>query len=107
MKICIAQIKPFKGDIDKNVQSHLKLIDLAVSNGADSIVFPELSLTSYEPKLSKELATNQDDKRLNSFQTISDTKRITIGVGLPTISNSGVQISMVIFSTEQSSSNIL
>ena len=97
MKICIAQIKPFKGDIDKNVQSHLKLIDLAVSNRADSIVFPELSLTSYEPRLSKELATNQDDKRLNVFQTISDTKRITIGVGLPTISNLGVQISMIIF----------
>ena len=97
MKICIAQIKPFKGDIDKNVQNHLKLIDLAVSHRADSIVFPELSLTSYEPKLSKDLATNQDDKRLNIFQTISDTKRITIGVGLPTISNSGVQISMIIF----------
>lgn len=97
MKICIAQIKPFKGDIERNIENHIRLVDIAVSNGAGVIVFPELSLTSYEPKLSKELATNQYDKRLDRFQTISDTKHITIGIGLPTISNFGVLISMIIF----------
>lgn len=64
MKICAAQTRPFKGDIQKNIDTHKKLINLAVSNGADLIFFPELSLTGYEPKLSKELATIQADSRL-------------------------------------------
>jgi len=97
MKLCVAQTRPFKGDIDKNIESHKRLIDVASSNGADIIVFPELSLTSYEPMLCKELATNQEDKRLEIFQTLSDTKQITICAGLPTTGSSGVQISMVIF----------
>ena len=97
MKICAAQTRPFKGDIQKNIDAHKKLINLAASNGADLIAFPELSLTGYEPKLSKELATNQDDNRLDDFQIISDNKNITISVGLPTINELGVMISMIVF----------
>ena len=97
MKICVAQVRPLKGDIGKNIEGHLKLITIAVSYRADSIFFQELSLTGYEPKLSKELATNQNDQRLNVFQKISDTQQISIGVGLPTNSNLGVLISMIIF----------
>ena len=97
MKICVAQTRPVKGDIQSNIDNHKKLIDLAVSNGADTIIFPELSLTGYEPKLSKELATNQDDSRFDDFQRITDSKHITIGAGMPTRSNSGILISMIIF----------
>jgi predicted amidohydrolase len=97
MKICVAQTKPIKGDIQKNIEKHKELITLAVLNNADMIVFPELSLTGYEPKLAKELATNQDDSRFDDFQSISDAKHITIGVGIPLKTNSGISISMVIF----------
>lgn len=97
MKIAIAQVKPDKGNIESNIENHKRFIDAAASQGADIIVFPELSLTGYEPKLSKELATGQDDVRLDVFQTISDQKQIVIGVGLPTTDNSGVQISMILF----------
>jgi predicted amidohydrolase len=97
MKICVAQTRPIKGDIQSNIDNHKKLIDLAVSHGADTIIFPELSLTGYEPKLSKELATHQDDSRFDDFQKISDTKQITIGVGVPTKNNAHICISMVIF----------
>lgn len=97
MKICIAQIKPFKGHIDKNIRKHKKLIRMAASNGADLIVFPELSLTGYEPKLAKELAMHQDDKRLDVFQTISNINQITIGAGIPLKIHEGIQISMIIF----------
>jgi len=58
MKICVAQTRPVKGDIQSNIENHKKFIDLAVSGGADTIIFPELSLTGYEPELAKELATN-------------------------------------------------
>jgi len=97
MKICVAQTRPVKGDIESNINKHKELISLAVSNGADTIVFPELSLTGYEPTLSKKLATHQDDPRLDDFQKISDNDNVTIAVGLPTKSTAGILISMIIF----------
>ncbi|HET9532598.1 MAG TPA: nitrilase-related carbon-nitrogen hydrolase, partial [Blastocatellia bacterium] len=65
MKICVAQTRPVKGDIQGNIDNHKRLIDLAASNGADMLIFPELSITGYEPELSRELATNQDDERFD------------------------------------------
>ena len=97
MKICVAQTRPVKGDIQSNIGHHKKLINLAVFHGADIIIFPELSLTGYEPTLAKELATHQDDRRLDDFQKISDTQQITIGVGVPTKNTTGICISMVLF----------
>jgi predicted amidohydrolase len=97
MKICAAQTRPVKGDIERNIANHKKIIDLAVDNGAGTIIFPELSITGYEPELASELATDQYDSRFDGFQTISDSKKITIGVGVPVKSNSGICISMVIF----------
>lgn len=84
MKICASQTRPVKGDIESNIINHKKVINVAVSCKADIIIFPELSLTGYEPELSKELAIDEDDRRLEVFQTISDTKQIIIGVGIPT-----------------------
>lgn len=76
MKICVAQTKPVKGDIKSNIEAHKKLIDLTVLNKAELIIFPELSITSYEPELAKELATDKEDSRFDDFQHISDTKEI-------------------------------
>ncbi len=101
MKICVAQTRPVKGDIQSNIENHKKLIELAVSNGAHTIIFPELSLTGYEPQLSKELATNQDDSRFDDFQNISDTTHITIGVGVPTKNSKGTCISMILFQSHK------
>ncbi|MGQ7944799.1 carbon-nitrogen hydrolase family protein [Flavobacterium sp. WC2509] len=97
MKIGIAQIKPLKGAISFNIEKHIQCIELAHSVKADSIFFPELSLTGYEPELAKELATIQEDTRFDVFQEISNLKNITIGIGVPTRSENGVQISMVVF----------
>lgn len=97
MRICVAQTRPVKGDIKNNIDSHKKLIDLAVLSKADIIIFPELSITGYEPELSKELATNKEDNRFDDFQHISNTKQITIGIGVPIKSGTGICISMVIF----------
>jgi len=101
MKICLAQTKSIKGNIEGNISNHIEWIEKAVIQNADLIVFPELSLTGYEPKLAKELATNQNDLRLNEFQKISDKHLITIGIGLPTKSEFGVLISMIIFQPKQ------
>nr|WP_314896025.1 carbon-nitrogen hydrolase family protein [uncultured Flavobacterium sp.] len=101
MNIGIAQIKPFKGDISANIEKHIKFIELASSLKATSIFFPELSLTGYEPELAKDLATHQDDDRFDIFQKISNLENITIGVGVPTKTESGNQISMVVFQPNQ------
>jgi predicted amidohydrolase len=102
MKICIAQTKPIKGNILKNIENHKKLIEPAIKKNADAIFFPELSLTGYEPELAKELATTQDDKRFDEFQKISNSNKIIIGIGLPTKSEKGICISMVIFQPNKS-----
>jgi len=97
MKICIAQTKPIKGNVSANIEGHKSLIDLALKFKAEAIFFPELSLTGYEPELSKDLATNQNDYRLDTFQEISNNNKIIIGLGLPTKTESTIRISMIIF----------
>jgi NAD+ synthase (glutamine-hydrolysing) len=47
LNIALAQINTVLGGVDKNLQKHLSLIDQARQNGADLLVFPELSLTGY------------------------------------------------------------
>jgi predicted amidohydrolase len=97
MKIGVAQTQPLRGDIKPNIDYHKKLIQLAISHEADLIIFPELSLTGYEPTLAKSLAVNIDDDRLNTFQEISDASNISIGIGMPVKNKGGVSIAMVIF----------
>lgn len=101
MKLCVAQTRPVKGDIERNIENQKKLIALAVANGAEIIIFPELSITGYEPSLANKLATSPDDIRFDDFQKISDSKHITIGIGVPLKADSGVSISMLIFQPEK------
>ena len=101
MKICVAQTRPIKGNIQSNIDNHKELIDLAISSGANMIVFPELSITGYEPELANELATHKDDNRFDDFQKISDVKQIAIGVGVPIRTPTGIYISLVIFQPQK------
>lgn len=101
MRIAIVQPEPIKGDIEKNIEKHLYWIQHAIRHRTDLIVFPELSLTGYEPELAPALATTQDDKRLDCFQEMSNANNISIGVGLPTQQNDNLFISMVIFQPEK------
>jgi len=104
MRICIVQCASEKGDIQANIENHLKLIQSAIRLGSDLIVFPELSVTGYEPALAKKLAFNMGDMRLKCFQQQADEHHVTIGIGLPTQSNEGVHISMMLFQPQQPSS---
>jgi predicted amidohydrolase len=97
MKICVAQTHPVKGDIGKNIQRHIDFVNRAFVHNSSLILFPELSLTGYEPSLAKHLVVSSDDIRLDIFQELSDANGITIGVGVPTKDTTGVCISMIIF----------
>jgi predicted amidohydrolase len=97
MRLCAAQYEPTAGDIEKNIRTHMNLTNLAASQGADLIIFPELSLTGYEPELARGLATDQDDPRLDVFQDLSDVQDISIGVGIPTATPTRPRISTIVF----------
>lgn len=101
MKIGIAQIKSEKGKVLENIQNHLKIIKRAIQYHVDIIVFPELSITNYEPTLAKELATSIDNSIFNLFQETSDEHAITIGIGMPIKTAAGIHISMLIFQPKE------
>lgn len=84
MRIAAAQTRPRVGDIQQNVDRHLELIRLAAVHRCDLVVFPELSLTGYEPRRAFELAIDEDDKVLKTFQDASDKDSITVVAGAPT-----------------------
>lgn len=97
MKICIVQTRPLRGEIGENIERHVTLIERAASKGAEVVIFPELSLTGYEPALAEGLAMDEDDERLDVFQGISDERKVVIGVGAPTRSEEGLNISLILF----------
>ncbi|GAB4156775.1 MAG: hypothetical protein Tsb0033_07790 [Winogradskyella sp.] len=97
MKICISQTQSEKGNIQKNIKNHLRFIERAVKYKANLIIFPELSITNYEPQLGKALATKVEDKLFNPFQEVSNQNGIVIGVGMPTMATNGINISLLIF----------
>ncbi len=97
MTIGLAQIKPEKGDIGANITMHLQCVQAAIGQCCDALFFPELSLTGYEPELVKDLAITEQDSRFDVFQQASDRGNISIGNGAPTLSGSGICISMIFF----------
>jgi len=97
MKIALAQINSITGNIEANIALHRQWIDIAITSKVDLIVFPELSITGYQPTLAKELAINKNDQRFSVFQNYSDLNNITIAIGTPSVTKNGIAISMLIF----------
>jgi predicted amidohydrolase len=102
MKIALGQTRSIKGQIQANILTHKKLIDLAIVQNAQAIFFPELSITGYEPELAEALALDFEDEVFNDFQEISNNKNITISLGMPIRDSEGVKISMLIFQPQVS-----
>lgn len=85
------------GDIAANTARHLQLIRLAVAQQADMIIFPELSLTGYEPTLAHSLATSPEDGCFAAFREMSAAHKITIGMGAPLQQAEGMTIGLLLF----------
>lgn len=62
MKIAIAQTDAVLGRIEPNLEKHICYIEKAIAKGAETILFPELSLTGYllEDRV-KEIAISTDE----------------------------------------------
>ncbi len=100
MLVAAAQIRSVPGDVPANTGKHLAAVRLAASKGADMIVFPELSLTGYEPSLAEALAFAPADSRLDRFRDEATKSAITIGVGVPTRAEGKPKISQVFFTAD-------
>jgi predicted amidohydrolase len=101
MRICAAQTKPIKGDFEENIKEHLSLIELASQGNADVVIFPELSISGYEPSLAKELATTAEDKRFDIFQAKSDQYDMVIAIGSPVLNNGDICIGMLVYQAQK------
>ncbi len=79
-RIKIIQFKPHLGDILKNAEKHFEYIEMAVSEGVDIIVFPELSLTGYYLKdLVSDVAIDLNSEIFEDF--LEKSKDISIVFG--------------------------
>lgn len=97
MKIALAQFAPIKGDLDENILKHERLIKEASKSEARVILFPELSLTGYEPALAAGLGFHSRDPRLHIFNTLSAQHNIIIVAGAPVYEHSKLYIGALLF----------
>jgi predicted amidohydrolase len=88
----IAQIEVAAGDVEGNVQKHLRFMHQAARRGVQFLLFPELSLTGYEPALARELAMNAEDARLQPLRKFAAQNAIITVVGAPLVAGNGTDI---------------
>ncbi|MBA0166056.1 hypothetical protein [Pectobacterium sp. CFBP8739] len=83
------------------MKKYQDMVITATQNAVDIIVFPERSLSGYEPSLVEELALSPKDIKSDAFQSMSDEYGISIEVGYPVKFSDGIKIIMVIFQPEK------
>ena len=88
-RIAVAQTRPIKGDIEANIRNHIRFISNAAEQKANMIIFPELSLTGYEPVLAADLAIKADDKAFDLVRRLSSQHDITAVAGAPIVNTGG------------------
>ncbi|WP_216352429.1 hypothetical protein [Pseudomonas oryzihabitans] len=72
------------------------MIERTISCGANAI-FPELSLTAYEPLLDDGFAMLLCDPKLDVFLQMSDRFGVLIALGAPLRAGQGIEIAMFVF----------
>ena len=81
--IAAAQSSSVKGDLSGNVRRHCDFVRRAAEHNVELIVFPELSLTGYEPSVAAELATDLHDAHWEPLKSLADESGMTIVAGCP------------------------
>lgn len=107
LRMGAAQSSSIPGDIDANVRRHCAFIDAAVEANVRLLVFPELSLTGYEPALLAAAAMRADDVRLAPLQERASKHGMTIVAGAPLINAANPArpfIGAIVFQPEGSTS---
>lgn len=82
-RIAAAQSCSITGAVTENIDHHIALVRLATEKGAQVILFPELSLTGYEPSIAASTALSPTDPALGPLQATADDLNTTLIVGCP------------------------
>lgn len=101
MKLCVAQIQSEAGGITANINNHIKLIQSVLSSQPDLIVFPELSLSGYEPALAKDLPSKPNDAQFKILREMADKNNVVIAAGMPIRCKTKAQIGMLVFQPDK------
>lgn len=81
--IAAAQTRAMCGDLVGNVATHVRTAQAAAGHGVSFLVFPELSLTGYDPAQVGALALDLIDERLRPLADIARRTTMTMVVGVP------------------------
>jgi predicted amidohydrolase len=81
-----AQSLSVAGDVAANVRRHLRFMEIAAEQGAGFLLFPELSLTGYEPAMARDLAFTELDSRLQLLNNKAQALKMVTVVGAPLLS---------------------
>lgn len=92
MILAVAQSIAQPGNLSQSIADHLRLAANAAAQGAQLVVFPELSLTGYSRSLTRADAIAPTDVRLQPLQALADCQKIIIITGAPLASPTGLQI---------------
>jgi len=82
IKIALAQINTKLGDVKANLEKHMGQIEAAKENGADLLIFPELSLTGYalqDLAVASALRPHQEDPVFNDLLHASQDIDLMVG----------------------------
>jgi hypothetical protein len=92
---CIVQMDIDRFNDEKNIEKHIKLCRKAAENGAELIVFPELSITGYERADLKNHYT-KNDARLNELRVFCKEKNLHVIVGAPILEDNKLYIGSIL-----------
>lgn len=100
--IAAAQITCLAGNIEVNLHHHAQAVTLAAAQRVNLLIFPELSLTGYEPELARHLAITLQDPRLEELREQAKKYEMTIVVGAPLCCTDGeaLYIGAIVFSPD-------
>ena len=104
MTIAAVQFRCAAGEFDANIQRHLDAAGQAAAHHVDLLLFPELSLTGYEPDLAAELAITLQDTRLSILRESAMAHQMTLVCGAPLSSSDGdaLYIGAIVFTPDGS-----
>ncbi|MDR7151465.1 putative amidohydrolase [Hydrogenophaga palleronii] len=82
--IAAAQTTPVAGDRAVNMEQHVYMVEMAARLGVQLLLFPELSLSGYEPQQLKSCLTSAHDPLLAPLKAAARHHEMTLVVGAPT-----------------------
>nr|WP_296015549.1 carbon-nitrogen hydrolase family protein [uncultured Acidovorax sp.] len=83
LRVAAAQSPSAPGDVERNVQTHLAFVRAAVYERVQVLVFPELSLTGYEPHLLAAHVLHPDHPALAPLRQAARDHGMVLVVGGP------------------------